>query len=167
MTGFAGYLNGLSTTGSCKIEYTVLKCTSSAPSSQLQVFKIPGWNGVRDIDNMNVPAGATVVFIVQGQNIDFGNFGTSKLESVNAIFYFPDATSIKTYNVALIGGFLAPNAIVNAESGQMRGWIYAKSVAVKYWKTAVRPFKLSCQSKSIPLIHQPQTDFSSDLSNWN
>ena len=166
MTGFAGYLNGLSATGNCKIDNKILKCTSSAPPSQLQVFTIPNWNGIRDIAKMNVPTGATVVFVVKGKTPDFGNFGTTQLESVNAIFYFSDATSIETYKVALIGGFLAPNAIVNAKDGQILGWIYAKSVSIKSWKTAIRQFKLSCESKSIHLIQQSKTDFSSDLSYW-
>ena len=99
-------------------------------------------------DIASVPTGSTVVFFVLGATVDFGNFGTANIEGRNVIFYFNEATSVKAYNVAVHGGFLAPNAAVTVNDGRVNGWLYAKSfTSTQYWHVYPRGFTMSCDSE--------------------
>ena len=140
------HLKTLPQTGSCSIDANGnLACSSSIPSSLLQVFDVSNWQSVRNINSL--PDATTVVLSVRDKTVDFKEVGTSSISKRNVIFYFPDAIIVRTSNVKIYGGFLAPNADVSANDGDMFGWIYTKSNNLKNWKTAVRAFTMSCEGK--------------------
>ena len=73
-------------------------------------------------------SGKTVVFRINGNNINFASFNSDAFKAVKAIFYFPDATAITTQAVAIWGSFIAPKAAVTAYNGQSNGPFYVKSI---------------------------------------
>jgi len=80
--------------------------------------------------NLNVPNNSYAYINIGGTNVTIANMDMSVSATTNRsliLFNTPQALSLTVSNVALIGGILAPNAILNFPMGQLNGSLAAIS----------------------------------------
>lgn len=137
---FAGereYLQELSTNlarlpanGTVKMQWGGLELKGDC-SSASQIFNVNGADlGTAHTFAVScIPAGATVVFNVSGQNVSIKSMGMQSLTAFRdkVLFNFPQATSLSMTSVAIEGSILAPFAQVNQPAGRIEGQVIAKT----------------------------------------
>lgn len=100
-------------------------------SSNSQVFNVNGADlGIAHTFAVScIPAGATVVFNVSGQNVSIKSMGMQSLSTLRdkVLFNFPHATSLKMTSVGIEGSILAPFAQVDQPAGRIDGQVIVKS----------------------------------------
>ena len=121
--------------------------TSSTVSVSLKIWDFPLVN-ILTAMIINF-LGATVVFVIRGDNINLHAIDTKVLQGLNPIIYFPEARTVSVHAIALWGGFFAPHAEVTAYNGQGNGWFFVKSIAAPpggqpTMQMNVKPFTFHC-----------------------
>ncbi len=106
-------------------------------SSNSQVFNVNGADlGIAHTFAVScIPAGATVVFNVSGQNVSIKSMGMQSLSALRdkVLFNFPQATSLKMTSVGIEGSILAPFAQVDQPAGRIDGQVMVKSWYSTNW----------------------------------
>ncbi len=123
-------LTALPANGSVKMQWGGLELKGDC-SSRLQVFKVNGADmaTAHTFAVSCIPANATVVFNVSGQNVSIKSMGMQSLSGIRdrVLFNFPQATSLSMTSVAIEGSILAPFAQVNQPAGRVEGQIITKT----------------------------------------
>ncbi|AQT60928.1 hypothetical protein B0D95_13175 [Cellvibrio sp. PSBB023] len=136
-TGEREYLQELSTNlanlpanGTVQMQWGGLELKGDC-SSNSQVFNVNGADlGIAHTFAVScIPAGATVVFNVSGQNVSIKSMGMQSLSTIRnkVLFNFPQATSLKMTSVGIEGSILAPFAQVDQPAGRIDGQVIVKS----------------------------------------
>lgn len=137
---FAGereYLQELSTNlaalpvnGTVKMQWGGLELKGDCTSAS-QIFKVNGADlGTAHTFAVScIPAGATVIFNVSGQNVNIKSMGMQSLTAMRdkVLFNFSQATSLSMASVGIEGSILAPFAQVNQPAGRIDGQVIVKS----------------------------------------
>lgn len=142
-TGEREYLQELSTNlanlpanGTVQMQWGGLELKGDC-SSNSQVFNVNGADlGVAHTFAVScIPAGATVVFNMSGQNVSIKSMGMQSLSTLRdkVIFNFPQATSLKMTSVGIEGSILAPFALVDQPAGRIDGQVIVKSWYSTNW----------------------------------
>lgn len=142
-TGEREYLQELSTNianlpanGTVTMQWGGLELKGDCSSSS-QVFNVNGadFEIAHTFAVSCIPADATVVFNVSGQDVSIKSMGMQSLTAFRdkALFNFPQATSLSMTSVGIEGSILAPFAQVNQPAGRIDGQVIVKSWYSTNW----------------------------------
>lgn len=99
--------------------------------SDLQVFSIPAseMQNVHTFAVSCIPASATVIFNILGEESTIRNVGFQSLSAIRqrVLFNFPQATSVTLTSVGIEGSILAPFAHFQNPAGNVSGQLIARS----------------------------------------
>ncbi|HEX7763136.1 MAG TPA: choice-of-anchor A family protein, partial [Cellvibrio sp.] len=129
-------LANLPTNGTVQMQWGGLELKGDC-SSNSQIFNVNGADlGIAHTFAVScIPAGATVVFNVSGQNVSIKSMGMQSLSALRdkVLFNFPQATSLKMTSVGIEGSILAPFAQVDQPAGRIDGQVMVKSWYSTNW----------------------------------
>lgn len=101
-----------------------------AGTNPTNVFKLEG-AALNKATSLSFEGSGSFIVNVSGDNIDIKNFGffLKGVEKQNILFNFFEATNLTASGLGIEGSFLAPEAKVTFNNGQMNGTLVAASVS--------------------------------------
>ncbi|WP_339311839.1 DUF5057 domain-containing protein [Paenibacillus sp. FSL M7-0896] len=130
MTSLSARLSTLTNNGSVESAYGTIKLTGTG-DAKLFVFTVPAAMVASATSlNISVPSGSTVL-VNTGSDSDTVkmalNTNLSGVDAAHVMYNFPSAESLELH-YTLRGTFLAPNATVSFDNGELTGQVIAGSV---------------------------------------
>lgn len=147
MTSLSARLSTLTNNGSVESAYGTIKLTGTG-DAKLFVFTVPAAMVASATSlNISVPSGSTVL-VNTGSDSDTVkmalNTNLSGVDAAHVMYNFPSAESLELH-YTLRGTFLAPNATVSFDNGELTGQVIAGSVTkmtTLFYSPSAEPFRL-------------------------